>query len=172
MAVFDSTLRAPKCATVGSSCDSGTSLLLGRDTMSGGAEPNQPNNINGSCADGTSGTFHSDESNDRIVVASTGGGSMTQGQTVKVTATVWAWSTGSSDSLDLYYAANANSPTWVFLGTIVPPAGGAQSLSATYTLPTGSTLQAVRANFRYLGSASSCSTGSYDDHDDLIFAVN
>jgi leucyl aminopeptidase len=96
---------------------------------------------------------------------------MTHGQTVKVTATVWAWSTGSSDSLDLYYAANVNSPTWVFIGTIVPPAGGAQPLSATYTLPTGA-LQAVRANFRYQGSASSCSTGAYDDHDDLIFAVN
>lgn len=170
-AVFDTTLKAPKCATVGISCDSGASLLLGKDTMSGGAEPNQPNTINSSCADGTSGTFHSDESNDRIKVASTNSGAMTHGNTVTVTATVWAWNTGSSDSLDLYYAANANSPTWVFIGTIVPPAGGAQALSATYTLPTG-TLQAVRANFRYQGSASSCSTGTYDDHDDLVFAVN
>ncbi|MBZ5678881.1 MAG: hypothetical protein LAO24_02115 [Acidobacteriia bacterium] len=66
--MFDSTLRAPKRATVGSSCDSGPSLLLGKDTMSGGAKPNQPNTINGSCADGTLGTFYSDESNDRIVV--------------------------------------------------------------------------------------------------------
>jgi hypothetical protein len=171
VAVFDSTLKAPKCATAGSSCDSGATLLRGRDTLSGGAEPNQPNNINGACADGTSGTFHSDESNDRIVVASTSGGPMTHGQTVKITATVWAWNTGSADSLDLYYAANANSPSWVFIGTLVPPAGGAQSLSATYTLPTGS-LQVVRANFRYQGSASSCSTGAYDDHDDLVFAVN
>jgi leucyl aminopeptidase len=170
-AVFDSTLRAPKCATVGSSCDSGPTLLLGKDTMSGGAELNQPNTINNSCADGTLGTFHSDESNDRIVVSSTGGGALTHGTTVTVTATVWAWSTGSSDHLDLYYAANANSPTWVLIGTFTPSAGGAQNLSATYTLPTG-TLQAVRANFRYLGSASSCSTGSYDDHDDLVFAVN
>ena len=88
-----------------------------------------------------------------------------------LSATVWAWNDGSSDAVDLYYAANANSPTWVFITTIVPPAGGAQTLSATFTLPTGS-LQAVRANFRYLGSASSCSTGSYDDHDDLVFAVN
>jgi hypothetical protein len=171
VAVFDSTLKAPKCATAGSSCDSGASLLRGRDTLSGGAEPNQPNNINGACADGTSGTFHSDESNDRIVVASTSGGAMTHGQTVRITATVWAWNTGSADALDLYYAANANSPTWVFLGTLVPAAGGAQSLSATYTLPTGSS-QAVRANFRYQGSASSCSTGAFDDHDDLVFAVN
>jgi|CZLA01.1.fsa_nt_gi hypothetical protein len=169
-AVYDSTLKAPKCATVGSSCDSGPTLLLGKDTMSGGAEPNQPNTINNSCADGTSGTFHSDESNDRLVVTSASG-PLTHGTAVTVTATVWAWSTGSSDALDLYYAANANSPTWVLIGTIVPSAGGAQSISRTYTLPTG-TLQAVRANFRYQGSASSCSTGTYDDHDDLVFAVN
>ena len=171
-AVYDSILKAPKCATVGSSCDSGTSLLLGRDTLSGGNEPNQPNTINNSCSDGTSGTFHSDESNDRIVVASTGGGGMTQGTSVKLTATVWAYSSYTSDHLDLYYAVNANSPTWVLIGSFTPTGSGAQSISATYTLPTGSTLQAVRANFRYQGSASSCSTGSYDDHDDLVFAVN
>ena len=169
-AVYSSTLKAPQCAVVGSSCDSGPTLLLGKDTMSGGAEPNQPNTINNSCADGTSGTFHSDESNDRIVVASTNGSNLTHGQTVTVTATVWAWNTGSADAVDLYYAANASSPTWVFIKTIVPSAGGAQNLSTTYTLPTGS-LQAVRANFRYQGSASSCSTGTYDDHDDLVFAV-
>jgi hypothetical protein len=169
-ATYNSTVKAPECATVGSSCDSGPTLLLGKDTMSGGAEPNQPNTINNSCADGTSGTFHSDESNDRLMVSSASG-PLTHGNTVTVTATVWAWNTGSSDSLDLYYAANANSPSWVLIGTIVPSAGGAQTISRTYTLPTGS-LQAVRANFRYLGSASSCSTGSYDDHDDLVFAVN
>ena len=36
--------------------------------MSGGAEPNQPNTINSTCADGTSGTFHSDESLDQLKV--------------------------------------------------------------------------------------------------------
>jgi len=169
-AVYNSTLKAPGCATVGSSCDSGPSLLLGRDHMSGGAEPNQPNTINNSCADGTSGTFHSDESNDRIVVASTSGGALTHGTTATVTATVWAWSGYTSDSLDLYYAANANSPTWVFIKTIKPTKAGAQTLSATFTLPTGA-LQAVRAQFRYTGSASACTVGAYNDHDDLIFAV-
>jgi len=169
-AVYDSTLKALKCVSAGSGCDSGPSLLLGRDNISGGAEPNQPNAINNSCADGTSGTFHSDESSDRIVVATTDGSALSPGKTVKVSATVWAWNTGSSDALDLYYTANANSPSWVLIATIVPPAGGAQTLSATYTLPSGS-LQAVRANFRYQGSASSCSTGAYDDHDDLVFAV-
>ncbi len=168
-AVYNSTLKAPECATVGTSCDSGPSLLLGRDHMSGGAEPNQPNTINNSCSDGTSGTFHSDESNDRIIVTSSSG-PLTHGTTATVTATVWAWSGYTSDALDLYYAANANSPSWVFIKTIVPTKAGAQSLSATFTLPTGS-LQAVRAQFRYQGRASSCTSGSYNDHDDLIFAV-
>jgi subtilase family serine protease len=168
-AVYSSTLKAPECATVGTSCDSGPSLLLGRDHISGGAEPNQPNTINNSCADGTTGVFHSDESNDRIVVTSSSG-PLTHGTTATVTATVWAYSGFTSDALDLYYAANANSPSWVFIKTIVPTKAGAQTLSTTFALPTGS-LQAVRAQFRYLGRASSCTTGSYNDHDDLIFAV-
>jgi bacterial leucyl aminopeptidase len=168
-AVYSSTLKAPECATVGTSCDSGPSLLLGRDHISGGAEPNQPNTINNSCADGTTGTFHSDESNDRIVISSTSG-ALTHGTTATVTATVWAYAGYTSDALDLYYAANANSPSWVFIKTIVPTKAGSQTLSATFTLPTGA-LQAVRAQFRYQGRASSCTTGSYNDHDDLIFAV-
>lgn len=167
-ATYNSTLEAPGCSTVGTSCDSGPSLLLGRANIIGGAEPNQPNTINDSCADGTSGTFHSAESNDRIVVASTSGGLLTHGNTVTVTATVWAYDT--SDALDIYYTANANNPSWVFVKTISPTTSGAQTLSTTYTLPTGS-LQAVRANFRYEGSAAVCTTGKYDDHDDLIFAV-
>ena len=169
-AVFDNTLKAPKCVNVSSGCDSGPSLLLGRDTLAGGSEPNQPNTINSSCADGTSGTFHSDESNDRIVVSTTDGSMLAAGKTVKVSATVWAYSGFTSDHLDLYYTANANSPTWTLIGTITPAAAGAQTLSANYTLPSGS-LQAVRAQFRYLGSASSCTSGAYNDHDDLIFAV-
>jgi subtilase family serine protease len=169
-AVYNSTLQAPECATASSSCDSGASLLLGRDHMSGGAEPNQPNTINNSCADGTSGVFHSDESNDRIVITSTSGGALTHATTAKVTATVWASATYTSDALDLYYTADANSPSWTLIKTIVPAKAGAQSLSGTFTLPTGS-LQAVRAQFRYQGSASACTTGPYDDHDDLIFAV-
>jgi hypothetical protein len=83
---------------------------------------------------------------------------------------VWAWTTPSSDHLDLYYAANASSPTWTFIATLTPTAAGAQTLSATYTLPAG-TLQAVRANFRYNSSAGVCVAGSYTDHDDLTFAV-
>ena len=168
-ASYDATLKAPKCAALGSSCDSGASLLLGRASL--GPEPNQPNTINSSCADGTSGTFHSDESNDRLKVFTTDGSNFAPGKPVTVQATVWAYSGFTSDHLDLYYAPNASSPVWTLIGTINPTAAGSQVLSGTYTLPSGGSLQAVRANFRYQGSASSCSTGAYDDHDDLIFAV-
>ena len=41
------------------------------------------------------------------------------------------------------------------IDTLEPQANGLQTLSATTTLPNGS-LQAVRANFRYNGSQSSC----------------
>jgi len=153
---------------VGSSCDSGPSLLLGRDGK--GPEPNQPNTIAGSCADGTSGTFHADESSDRLKVSTVDGTSFGAGKPVRIDATVWAWSTPSTDRLDLYYAANAASPTWTFIGTLTPTVAGGQTLSATYTLPAGS-LQAVRAQFRYQGTASACTSGGYNDRDDLAFAV-
>jgi hypothetical protein len=167
-AAYDATVRAPACAVVGSSCDSGPSLLLGRDGK--GPEPNQPNTTGSSCADGGSGTFHSDESTDRLKVSTVDGTSFAAGKEVKVEATVWAWTTPSDDHLDLYYAASAASPTWNLIATLAPTAAGAQVLSATYTLPPGAQ-QAVRARFRYTGTAAACGTGSYDDHDDLVFAV-
>jgi hypothetical protein len=168
-AVFDVALQAPKCVSVGSSCDSGATLLLGRDGK--GPEPNQPNTINDSCADGTSGTFHLDESNDRIKISTTDGSNFAPGKTVRIDATAWAWTTPSADRLDLYRAANAGSPSWTFIATITPTVAGSQTLSATYTLPSGG-LQAVRARFRFQGSAAPCAAGSYTDHDDLVFAVD
>ncbi|MDY7226258.1 M20/M25/M40 family metallo-hydrolase [Hyalangium rubrum] len=167
-ATYDPTLKAPKCATVNSVCDSGLSLLNGRANL--GPEVNKPNTIGGTCADGTQGVYHSDESNDRIRVLTTDGTPFAAGKTVRIEATVWAYSTYTSDKLDLYYAANANAPSWVFLGTYTPTKAGSQVLSATYALPAGG-LQAVRANFRYGGTAGTCAAGSYTDHDDLIFAV-
>ncbi len=166
-APYDATLRAPRCFSVNMACDSGT-LLNGRNNL--GPEPNKPNTINGSCADGASGVFHSDESIDKLRVSTVDGTPFAAGKSVRIDATVWAYSSYTSDKLDLYYAANANSPTWTLIGTLTPTKAGSQVLSRTYTLPAG-TLQAVRARFRYGGTVGSCGTGAYDDHDDLIFAV-
>ena len=167
VASYDPTLKTPICANVGASCD--TSILVdGRGIL--GPEKNAPNTLNNSCADGNGGTYHRDESLDRIRISTLDGSPFAPGKTVKVDVTVWAWSTGTSDSLDLYYTGDATNPTWTYLTTLKPPAGGAQVLSTTYTLPEGS-LQAVRGNYRYGGSVGSCSTSGYDDRDDLVFAV-
>lgn len=166
-AVYDPIHKAPACASVGSSCDSGT-LLSGRDNLAGGAEPNQPNTLGGTCADGNAGRFHADESNDRLVIASTDGGPLTAGHPARITASLWAYST--ADALDLYSAADAAHPAWVLLDTLAPPAAGAQDLSTTFVLPTGA-VQAVRAHLRYGGNAAPCSSGAYDESDDLQFAV-
>ncbi|KFA87069.1 M20/M25/M40 family metallo-hydrolase [Archangium violaceum] len=165
-ATYDATLKAPRCTAAGAGCDSGT-LLNGRGGL--GPEVNKPNTINASCTDGASGTYHSDESNDRLKVATVDGTNLKAGKQVTVTATVWAYS-ATSDTLDLYYAANASSPSWVLIGSYKPSGSGARTITANYTLPTG-TNQAIRANFRYQGSAGTCTTGSYDDRDDLIFTV-
>jgi hypothetical protein len=170
VAAYDSVLKAPKCAQLGAGCDS-VSLLDGRDTMSGGPEPNQPNTINNSCADNTSGTYHLDESVDRIKVSTLDGSDLAPGKTVKIEVTVWAFSS-SNNFLDLFYASDAADPSWIEIGTVSPPGVGLQTLSLTYVLPNGGELQAVRANFRYTGTRAPCNTGSgYDDHDDLIFKV-
>jgi hypothetical protein len=167
-AAYDATLHVPACNSAGNSCDSGSSLLLGRGSL--GPEQHQPNTLD-SCADGTSGTYHSDESLDALKVSTTDGSNFAPGKTVKIEATVWAYSSYSSDSLDLYYAADASAPSWTFIGTVAPTAAGSQVLSKTYTLPTGGSMQAVRGVFRYSGSAGACTTGGYDDHDDIAFAV-
>ncbi len=136
-AVYDVRLGAPVCAH-GSSCDS-RSLLDGRGSLGPGR--NQPDTLD-SCTDGDSGTYHSDESNDRIVVTNLSGQGFKEGDTVEIAATVWAWFTGSSDSADFYYAADAENPSWTYVGSVVPSAGGAQRLTQQYVLPAGS-LQAV-----------------------------
>ncbi|MEM7349176.1 MAG: reprolysin-like metallopeptidase [Acidobacteriota bacterium] len=128
-AVFDSGLGVPACALVGSSCDS-TTLLVGRD--GNGPEPNQPNTLDG-CADGTSGSFQADESNDSLFVTTLDGSDMVEGATVRIDAEVWAWTTPAEDTLDLFFTADANNPSWTLITSITPTVVGQQTLSATYT---------------------------------------
>ena len=172
-ATFDESLEAPKCS-YGSRCDSGD-LLNGRALMINGNEPNTPNTLN-TCNDGNSGSYHNDESIDKIVVTRTDGGSgdLTEGDEVTITATVWCWSSGSSDYIDFYYASNAANPVWTQIGARqICPGGQAQTVSRNFVLPSGG-LQAVRVNLMY-GSGTAglnkCTSGSYDDTDDLVISV-
>jgi len=184
MAFYDPALKVPKCSEPGPLCDT-YFLVDGRAQL--GPELHAPNTIANSCADGIYGTYHREESIDRISVHTLDGSDLQPGKTVQTEVTVWAWSTGSADSLDLYYSADVNEPVWTFLTTMVPPDGGTLTLSAQYTLPQGP-LQAVRGQLRYRGGTSppngppdagltpggpltACSGGSYTDVDDLAFAV-
>jgi hypothetical protein len=166
-------LLAPGCRAVGSTCDAGD-LVEGRGT-SAGPELNQPNTINGSCADGSYGSWQSGEQLDRIRVYTNDGQPMAAGSTITIEATVWVAYPGDEDddSLDLFHAPDANAPVWSHLTTLQPASDGAQVLTATFTLPEGG-LQAVRGVFRWAGSVSPCdpSGNGWIDHDDLIFAVD
>ena len=141
--------------------------------MSNGNEPNRPNTAD-ACNDGNSGSYHSDESIDRVTVRSVDGSDFKAGTVVSIDAQVFAWSTGSQDYAHFYYSTSATSLSWKFLGTKKPSSGGAQTISMQHTLPSGSFLQAVRVVFVYNtsgGAQNSCPGGSYDDVDDLVFAV-
>lgn len=170
VATYDNTLGVPLCSKIGNECDS-VDLVKGRGTITNGNEANEPNTLD-SCSDGDSGTANSDESLDRIVVRSgeidgTGAeNDLTEGGRATITATVYAWSSGSSDRADFYYANDLNNPDWVLIDTVVPTAGGVQELQASYTIPPGG-IQAVRVNFRYTGTVGACTTGDYDERDDL-----
>ncbi|MBJ6764189.1 endopeptidase [Myxococcaceae bacterium JPH2] len=171
-AAYNSTLKAPACGSV-CGCDTGATLINGRGTLSGGIEPNQPNTLGASCADGVSGTYHSDESIDRISLKTVDEGTITPGKQVKVDVTVYCW--GTSDSLDLYYTTNATTaPTWTTLTTNQAcTVAGLKTFSYTLTVGANTGNHAVRAQFRYGGTATSaCVSGSYNDRDDLVFNVS
>ncbi|WNG25329.1 S8 family serine peptidase [Cystobacter fuscus] len=164
-AVYDATLRVPKCATPNNVCDT-TLLVSGRSSL----ETHGPNTINGTCSDGAgnSGTGHHIQ---RLKVSEINGALFAQGRRVRIEVHVDALNT-STDALDLFSASDANNPSWTYLTTLRPSATGPQVLSAEYVLPPGF-LQAVRAQFRSGGSSgSACSAGTLDDHDDLAFAVD
>jgi len=168
LAAYDPGSKAPRCPLVTNVCDSGM-LLNGRGGL--GPEPNAPNTIGGSCADGTYGAYHVDESNDRIRITSVDGLSLAPGKLAQVEATIWASNFFfKSNRLNLYYAANAANPAWTQFATFSTDRPGAKLYSATFTIPPGK-LAAVRAQLVSAGSSGPCVSTNYGDHDDLIFPL-
>lgn len=167
-AAYDDTYKAPRCNPVGLSCSSG-GLLNGKASN---VEPNTSNTIDG-CADGTDGSYHGDESVDKITVSSVNGGKLTAGGLANIETKVWAWSDGSKDFADFYHAADASasSITWTYLGSVSAGGSDERTLSRKNFQLSGNPIQAVRVRFRYNGSPAPCNNGSYDDADDLVFAV-
>ncbi|MGB8930386.1 MAG: Ig-like domain-containing protein, partial [Anaeromyxobacteraceae bacterium] len=166
---FDVARKVPACATVGPSCFSGTAVDS-RAALALRAELHAPNTLDG-CVDGELGQYHVDESIDQITIRTLDGASLAPGKTVSVDVDFFAVSP-DLDRVDLFYAADASAPAWVWFATVAPTSAGLQTISGSYVLPTGP-VQAVRAAARYAESGpSACAPGSFDDRDDLVFAVN
>lgn len=168
-AAFDLELSAPACRSPTGACDT-FGLIAGRGPL--GPEQNAPNTVLSSCADGSAGTYGVDESIERIRIVSADGRSLRPGSVAKVDVVVKPWQNYATDTLHLFVAADARSPAWTHFASLVPTSAEVQLLSAELTLPDGE-LQAIRAVFGYqLTSPSACTSGTYDDHDDLVFAVS
>lgn len=136
---------------------------------------NTSNTIGGICSDGLWGNYGIDESINRLTVRSLNGGPIMAGQMIQIEAQVYAYGNGSYDSIDFWITGNAETDAVIWQGktSLQPlPVGGAVTIKYNYLLPDdGATHQAIRVNFRFGGSFSSCSGGVYDDTDDLVFAV-
>jgi hypothetical protein len=159
MAQYDSTLKAPLCNAIGSGCDSGT-LLSG----SGSTEPNQPNTIFNSCADGA-GVGHYGAI-PFVRVSTLDGSALAPGKTIRIDIGAGG-STANSTMVSV--ADDALHPVWTQIGGILHSAG---PFSVEMVLPSGS-LEAIRVN-RAFGSGfgpGPCTVGSDDDTDDLVFRV-
>lgn len=174
-ATYSPGLKAPICpdpsvvqALLGTAgCTSGATLR-GRGGV--GPETNAPNTVDG-CADGTSGTYHSDESIDMLTVSTLDGAPLLAGKAVRIDARIWTYTGYTTDYVDFFYAADATNPVWTHIATVQAPKAGESTVSALWALSPGSAFQAVRAQLRWNGSADACASGGYNDRDDLVFNV-
>jgi hypothetical protein len=138
--------------------------------MSGGFEMNNPNTINRSCADGNAGAFGRDESINKLRLTTADKGLIVPGKSVKLEVT--AYCVNATDKVDLYYTANAASPSWTPLALSLPCSlASTKVFSHTFTVGASAGMHAVRAQIRYGGIASTCTAGAYNERDDLAFAV-
>ncbi len=170
IAAYDAIWTAPRCVTGRGICLVTEDLILGRDTMAGGPEPNQPNTISlDPCPDGTTGDFHSDESIDRMIVTDLSGSTFFAGDTVEVTVALWCWTDVGYDQVNVYNGDSASG--WTYLGGQACPGIGAQTLSVVGRLGDHVGDQYIRAVFSYESPPSVCDAGSYSDHDDVVIAV-
>nr|WP_246356684.1 S8 family serine peptidase [Pyxidicoccus fallax] len=182
---FDPVRGVRTCVDAGPVCDTGL-RIAGRGTT---AEPQAPNTLFGACVD-TAGTYHADESIDRIRISTTDGSPLAPGKTVRVDVSAWhssydqwypkgfylGW---TDDGVRILHAPDANNPVWTARGApFVATGPGAHTYSVTFVLPQGG-VQAIRAaigDFGDLGFEAPYRTGCPDayyrpDADDLVFAV-
>ena len=98
------------------------------------------------------------------------------GELATIVATVYVWD-DDDDTADFFYAVNASNPVWVYIGSANPTVEKQLTdIEMTYTIPSGSDVQAVRVQFTYDEGPSTdpCEDGGdkeYFDRDDVVFKV-
>jgi len=90
-------------------------------------EPHEPNTINSSCDDGDSGGYQAAESIERITIYTLDGGDFEATKEVGIDVVVYAFIDFTDDRLDLYYTADASSPSWTYIASITPTVAGEEA---------------------------------------------
>ncbi|MGM5483049.1 MAG: Ig-like domain-containing protein, partial [Nanobdellota archaeon] len=155
-----------------SPCIVGSNLIESRDNIGSVNEPNQPNTID-SCADGTSGSYASDESLENITMRSLNGSTFRGGDTVEVNITAYCYDS-SSDNINFIYANDSSSLDWSVAAYENPcPTSGFYTSTRTFVLDNNTGIHAFRGSIQYQGSTTTtCGSGDYDDNDDFEFYVD
>ena len=126
------------------------------------------------CADGNYGDYYDDESLESIKVISARCEELRAGELATIVATVYVF---GNNTADFFYAADASNPIWVYIGSANPTVSDQLAdIEMTYTIPSGSDVQAVRVQFQYDegDSTDPCVIGNstnYNDRDDVVFKV-
>jgi hypothetical protein len=177
-AAFDSTMGAPHCYLVGSSCSSDILLRGVGSHGEGGPEPNSPNTI-GSCRveepnnSTPSSVFHQDESIDQITIRTVSGDFFTIGSEVEVEIALWSAQDTSQRTnphkwsvAHVYYASNVGDDgavvDWEYVWSeVVEPGQGEHVFIVRFDLVmedekfnqaprgSGTITQAIRVNYAY-----------------------
>jgi hypothetical protein len=179
----DPAYNTPKCpagASMCSTCD----LVKSRDSISGTAEPNQPNTLSTApaCSDDgpTTAQYLQTESIDRIEIKDLSGlGTFQPGLTVEVSVLVYCDPTYPNylnDYLIILYSSNADSPTFTRVLTATCTTSGYNLIKTNITLANVVGKHVVRAMFKQgaFGSTDTCAGGAVlddGDTDDLVFWV-
>jgi hypothetical protein len=170
-AVFEPFYQVPRCSSIVAFCDTGD-LVHSRSILDtgDGREPNQPNTLFGTCADGEEGSYLEDMTLERLRIGTLDGSPMAAGKTVRVDATVFA-SSPVGQFIDIFYAADANVGNYALVGTVEGTTLGFQVLSLTFPLP-GGPLPVIRGQWRPTRTTVNvCHGGDTIDRDDLMFAI-
>lgn len=166
---YDATFKTVRCTTLTEECNA-RSLLDGRGQAA--FERYAPSTLGGSCPDGDGGDSSQGEWVRGVRVYTQDQKPLTEDREATLEVRVQLpWSL-QTNYVDLYATVTPANPTWTWIATReLTTGGGAQTVSVNYTVPRGSGTQAIRAAMRRGGTASPCTSGPYDDRDDLVFRV-